>query len=225
MISSLTSKIKRPYFYCLVASIVLILSLPVILNWVINTGVVKNKLSAVIYQKTGMKVDAQKISFKIFPHTSLFIHQFDFYPDNRVKINLDSVQFTIDPGQLLRGRLEIRDIRVDRPRISTRTRAQTTPSLEPFDFSVLAYVQAIKDATAFLPGHQDSIEITIKNATSPYFRQMDGHLLLSKKENKTRLSTTAKGIRIGALELSTLGLESDLDLDSIAIDEIKTNIT
>ncbi|MBU2454811.1 MAG: AsmA family protein, partial [Proteobacteria bacterium] len=218
---SLNFGIKQLVFYGVILIAVFILSSPFIINRVINTSYIKDRISSFIYKKTGANIDSSKYSLTIFPHASLRIDNFNFMAGDRLIASIDVLKFNIDIKPLLRGKININQITIDHPQINAST-LKEKPATLPVDFSLSNYIQELKKVFEFLPEHQESVEITIKNATSQYFRRMDGSLSLSKEKQEIVLNTLIKGIKLKPSEISGTAVDTYLDLNSIELDQIKS---
>ncbi|MBU8911644.1 MAG: AsmA-like C-terminal region-containing protein [Desulfobacterales bacterium] len=162
MILSSKTGIKKIVFYGIALILILLISSPFIINRVINTSYIKNKISFFIHQKTGANIDSFKFSITVFPQAGVNIENFNFTPDNRTNVNIKILKFDIDMQKLLRGKINIDQITIDRPMIST-TPLKEKPSASPIDFPVSRFAQNFKKVFAFLPEHQESVELTLKD--------------------------------------------------------------
>ena len=235
MTSSFKTRIKRSVFYSSVLFLVLLLSSPFIINRLINTSYIKNKISSFIYQKTYVNIDSSKFWFTLFPRASLTINNFSFIPTNRININFDSLKLDIDLQKLLQGKIDIDQITINHPQIRTQSKIEISTSALtenqsalPVDFSVSKFISelspTIKEIFALLPEHQESVELGFKNVTSQYFRRMDGSLYLSSKKKELVLTTTIKDIKLNPSILSDTTFEKYLDLKSIELDQIECSV-
>ena len=221
MSPSLKIGIKRSVFYGIVLILIFILLSPFIINQIINRSYIKNYISSFVYQKTGTQIDSSKIYLTFFPQPSLKIDNFIFNPDNRININIESLKFNIDIQKLLRGKINIDQITIDHPTITTKFPGKDQTTL-PADFSVFKYTEKLKKIFAFLPEHQDSVRIKFENLTSQYFRRMDGSLFLSKEKKELILNITIKDLAFKPSSFSNASFEKYLDLESIELDQLKT---
>jgi len=235
MTSSFKTRIKKSIFYSIVLFLVLLLSSPFIINRLINTSYIKDRISSFIYQKTDINIDSSKFWFALFPQASLTINNFSFIPANRININIDSLKLDIDLQKLLQGKIDINQITINHPQIRTQTKIEISTSALtenqsalPVDFSVSKFISelspTIKEMFALLPEHQESVELGFKNVTSKYFRRLDGSLYLSSKKKELVLTTTIKNIRLNPSILPDTTFEKYLDLKSIEIDEIECSV-
>ena len=154
--------IRRIVFYSVVLLLVLLLSSPFIITRAINTSYIKNKISFFIHQKTGTNIDASKFSLTVFPQASFTIENFNFNPDNRINVTIEFLKFDIDIQKLLRGKININQITIDHPMVKTNV-LKEKPSASPIDFSVSKLTRTFKKIFDFLPDHQESIALTLKN--------------------------------------------------------------
>ncbi|WP_304511432.1 YhdP family protein [Desulfobacula sp.] len=216
-------KIKKSVIYSIVLIFTLILSSPFLITWFINTSYIKNKISSFIYQKTGADIDSSKLSLTLFPQASFNIENFNFNPDNRININIKFLKFDVDIQKLLRGKINVDQITIEKPEIKTISIKEKQSAL-PVDFSVSKHIKDLKKIFAFLPEHQNSVELRFKNAMSQYFKQMDGSLYLSKEKKEIILNTTIKNIEFRPSTLTNASLEKYLDLESIELDQLKSTV-
>lgn len=223
-ISSLKIGIKRPVFYIGFLIIVLMLSSPLLITWIINTTYIKNKISSLIYQKTGTFITASKFSLTVFPKASINIADFNFHPDDRIQIKTELMKVHIDIQKLLQGKINIDQIAIHHPVIETIAAEKVQPGLS-FDLSISKCIQGLKNIFTFLPDQQASVELTFKNLTSQYFSRMDGSVYLSKETNEILLKTIAKEIKIKISDLLNNSFEKHLDVDSVKIDQLKLTVS
>ena len=189
---------------------------PFIITWGINTPFIKHKISYFIYQKTGNRIDDSKFFLAIFPHPSLLIKKFILTPDNDITVSIDFIKFNFNIQQLLQGNIAIDQITVDRPELKPiLTQGKTVSS--PLNISISRYIQELKNILAFLPEHQTSVELRIKNAITQYFEQMDGSVFLSKEKEEIILNTTIKKLKFRQDFISNTAFENYPDLDSIEL--------
>lgn len=218
------SRLKRYALYGIVFFLILSLFSPFIITRLINTAYLKNELTDIIFQKTGARVDPSAISLLVFPRPVLNIENFNFSPGKGVAVRMKALKFSLDLPTLLRGNINIAQITVDRPDIQVSF-AKENPSHPKVFFPVPRGSLWMEKIFSLLPGHQDSVELRIKNGTSPYFGHMDGTLYLSKEKKEILLSATINEIAVNPGTLSDNSLEKYSDLTAIALDQLKINAT
>ena len=212
--------IKRLFLYGFALISGLVLLSPFIINWGINTSLVKNKISSVLYQKTGTHIDSSKFSITIFPNASISVHKFNFNPDNKINFTIKFLKFNFDIQQLLQGKINVSRIIVDHPEIKPDLSHEDT-FVSSLNVSASNIVRELKKIFTFLPEHQDSVELRFKNAASQYFKQMDGSIYLSKEKEEISLNTTIKKIKLSPASFTKTGFEAYSDMDFIELDQVK----
>ncbi|NOX32592.1 MAG: hypothetical protein GXP56_02475, partial [Deltaproteobacteria bacterium] len=144
-------------------------------------------------------------------------------PDNKIKINIDSLKINIDFQKLLHGIINIDQISVTHPIISMDNTINKNQVILPADFSVAKCIQGLKKLFDFLPVSQDSFEFIFNNASSPYFGNMDGSVYLTKKE-EIILNTTINNVALSPSLIRNVSLEKYFNLGSIEFNQIKIQV-
>ncbi|WP_300458521.1 AsmA-like C-terminal domain-containing protein [Desulfobacula sp.] len=214
---------KRPVFYGIFFSLILFLSILLFINPLVNTAYIKNRIASVVYEKTGIPIHASTFFLTVFPRASLMIDKVHFAYDKRTTITIDVLTVDMDIQALLRGRLHIRQITLDHPRIqSSILNKKHAPA--PIDVSIFKDLSGVKKIFEFLPEDQTSVNLTVNHLISPFFKWMDGDFYLSKEE-ESRFHATLKGIKYQSSERSFADFDSYLDLDTIALDQLEIRAT
>ena len=220
---SFKTGIKKYFFYGIALLILLLFSSPFIITPIINSTYVKNKIASVIHDKTGAYIEPSKFSLIVFPQLSLLINNFNINPDNRINVDVESLKLTINLQKLLHGKFTIDKISIHHPQIKTGIEAgilKDTQALEPAEFPALKFIQGLKKVLMLLPENQDSVELTLKDVTSPYFKRLDGSVYLSKNKEEISVNATIKDIAFNPSMVSP-SLEKYLDLKSMELDRLK----
>lgn len=219
MIFFLKTGLKNFFLYGIALFLILSISFPFIITRVLNTSYVKKEISYYVYKKTGKEIDPIKFTISVFPQASLNLKNLDFNIGNNLDISIKFIKIDIDIHELLRGRLNILKITIDRSII-------TPPFNEKqYSLSHSGSTKVLERVFDFLPVHQESVNLIFKNVVSPYFSQMEGSIYVSKTKNQLLLNTAIKNINISASAFSNPSFDQFLDLGFLTMDELKIYAT
>jgi len=65
---------------------------PYFFHIAINTLYIKNKVSSLIYTKTGIHVDPFLVSLRLFPKPGIILRDFIFTPDKRITFEISQLK-------------------------------------------------------------------------------------------------------------------------------------
>ncbi|MCP3876556.1 MAG: AsmA-like C-terminal region-containing protein [Desulfobacteraceae bacterium] len=219
----LTIRIKKFIFCGITLILVLLFLSPFIINWGINSHYVKNKISSFVYQNTGNRIEPSKFKLSLVPKPSLIIENFNFIPDKKINLNIGFLKFNIDIQNLLQGQISVNQVIIDRPKIKIISDKEKHPASK-IDFSFSKYIAPINKIFKFLPNHQDSVTFKFTNATSEYFKHLEGSLFVFKKNKEIALDATLDGIKINLSDFSNNPLNTYLNLENIEFAKIKMGV-
>ncbi len=191
---------KRPLFYGGLILLILCTLSPFILTWFINTAYIKEQISSYVLKETGVQLTPENVSFILFPQAGLNLKNLSLHPSEKIDLFIGALNVDLDLKPLLRGNLNIRQIKIDRPVVKFKPAEKEvrTPSADGFLSDVVASLKNIFD---ILPEHQDSVELSINNGSYPNIKQIDGSIFLSKETKQLHLNTTLKGIGFSPADL------------------------
>ena len=195
------------------------------INGLMNTGVVKKKISSTIFQKTNTLIDPSKFSIIVFPRPSLKIKNFNIQIDKSFQLDINHLQFNIDLLHLIKRQIQVGQILIERP--SIRPLNHETKSSEQYIHSMTLNEMSLLSKKIFsnFPEYQNSIKLVFKNILSPYFERMDGILTLSRKKQDIVFNYTIDNFSLQANDLKSFNIQEHLSTDSLQIKKIKSNIT
>ena len=134
-------------------------------------------------------------------------------------IEISQLKFDMDLQNLLHGRIVIGQIFLHNPKISFLNPELQKPE-PPKKYPIIEIKKEIKEIFTFFPESQDIMELKIKNAVSPFFKNMDGSLFLSKEKNDILLNAGIKELELKSSDLSIISMGKYLDLDSVVFDQL-----
>ncbi|MFH2058616.1 MAG: AsmA-like C-terminal domain-containing protein [Pseudomonadota bacterium] len=216
--------IKQPLVYGFVLLIVLVLSFPLMINGLMNTGLVKKKISSIIFQKTDTLIDSSTLSITVFPQPGLEIDNFNIQIDKSFQLNISHLQFNIDLKPLLHGRIQVDQISIDRPSIIPLNHKKKTSDEYIHSMSFADFEGLTQKVFSRLPGQQKSIKLVFNNILSPYFERMDGSLILSRKKQDIVLNYTIKNLILHLNDLKSFDIQKHLVTNKLQIKQLKSYI-
>jgi len=197
---------------------------PLLLNYVVNTSYVRNKISRAVLQKSGIDIAVSKISFFIKPRPGVKVENINFnlYPE--ADLTAQSIAFDIHFKKLIKGQISIGKISIIDPEIKLHS-AENNKLASGSNLSLSQLIPKIKTLFNHLPLHQDSIEFGFENFTSPYFKRMDGSVYLSKKTKEIRLNTAIADTQLNLSDFLSRKQKEEVDINSMNIDKIACSLT
>lgn len=213
--------VKRFFVYTIIFLLVLLVSFPFLITKAINTSYIKNKISTLVYQKTGTHIDASKFSLAFFPKASFNIDNFYFNSNTMLDVKINSLKFNFDIQKLLYGRIAISQVTIDHPVIQISSLKENKSSLPYSDLSVSKIITSTKKIFDFLPEHQKSVELVLQDVTSQYFRAMDGFVFLEKDKKKITVQSTIKKISFNSSQIPDIFFKKNSGLDSFEAEQLK----
>ncbi|MFA5902838.1 MAG: AsmA-like C-terminal domain-containing protein [Desulfobacula sp.] len=120
---------------------------------------------------------------------------------------------------LFHGKLVIDNILLQQPKISFLTK--TSQDLAPLSkFQLEELKNNLEELFIFLLEDQESLELTFKNAVSPYFKHMDGSFFLSRGKKEILFNASIKELKLKANDFSQNYFGQFYNLDSIVFDQL-----
>ncbi len=203
-----------------VLSLFLTLVVPYFFHIAINTLYIKNKVSSLIYTKTGIHVDPFLVSLRLFPKPGIILTDFIFTPDKRISFEISQLKFDMDLQSFFHGRMVIGQILLQSPKISFPT-LNSQQFESSFLFQDFELKEKINKIFTFLPEDQENFKLIFKNAISPFFNTMDGSIQLSREKKNILFNASIKELALKTSDLPKISLDQYLDLDSIMLDQFK----
>lgn len=211
---------KRKIFFSLfVSAIFFIIAVPYLVHFAINTIYLKNKITSLIHTKTGVQIDPYLVSLRLFPKPGIILKNFSFTPGKRINLEINQLKIDMDLENFLHGRIVIGEIFLQNPKISFSV--PDSQQLEsPLKSRILELKKEFQQVFRFFPEDQHKLELTIKNAESPYFKRMDGSLSLLRETNDILFNASIKEFELKTADLSQISLDQYLDIESIAFNQL-----
>ena len=213
--------IKRSALYSSALIIAFLLLSPYILDWVMNSSLIKKEISQLIQQKTGVIIFPEKMDFTFLPLPGIHLKELEFSFNKAVQLDVKSVTIDLDPLKLLKGKIIVSKIIVETPDIHYTPGKQkdvSDPGKKPFPFKLPR--EDIQKLFSFFPDNQGNLNISIKNATSDYFESLNGSLVIDKPNNSLTMNARVHGLNIQKNQLNKNSLLKKINLDSISSKEI-----
>ena len=204
--------------------LVFISTFPYFFNLAINTPYIKNQISLLINNRTGIHVDPARVSVKLFPKPGIILTGFRFIPDGKINFEISRLEFNMDLQHLSHGKIVIGHVSLQNPRISFPLREPQPPE-SLFKFQPVELKRAFSKIFQYVSEDQEDLEIKIINGVSPYFSRMDGSITLSRAAKDITASANINKLEIHASDLPQTSLEQYLDLDSITLDQMKFTVS
>lgn len=198
----------------------LTLVVPYFFHIAINTLYIKNKVSSLIYTKTGIHVDPFRVSLRLFPKPGIILTDFVFAPDKRISIEISQLKFDMDLQNFFHGRIVIGQILLQSPKISFPP-LNSQQSESSIIFQHIGLKEEFNKIFTFLPEDQENFKLIFKNAVSSYFKNMDGSIQLSREKKNIIFNASIKELELKTSDLSQISLDQYLDIDSIMLDQFK----
>jgi len=184
---------------------------------------VKNKISSILYAKTGFQIDPFRIALSLFPAPGLVLTDFSFTPHQRMKIEIDQLKFDMDLKNFLHGRIVLGEIIILNPKVSFLSQDSQQPVATLPEFNTHELKKEANRFFSFLPEHQDYLTLTVENVVSPYFNRMDGSFTLSRSLKDIIVNANIKGLALKTSDVSKFFVNQSIDLDSIMFDQVTVN--
>ena len=114
--------VKRAALYATALILFLVLLSPYVLDQLINSSFVKHRIASLVEQKTGVKLDQDKIDqgkidFLFFPQPGIRFRDQEISFNKMVQLNIGAVNIDLNIGKLIRGKLAVSKINIESPRI------------------------------------------------------------------------------------------------------------
>ncbi|MFH2091111.1 MAG: AsmA-like C-terminal domain-containing protein [Pseudomonadota bacterium] len=215
---------KRTFFYAIALLLVLIVSFPLLINELINTQIIKRKISTAIFQKTGASIESSKLSIIAFPQPSIEIKDFNTNINPSYTLSITQLRLNIDPAQLIHRRFQVGTVIIEHPEIKPLFSKTNTSMPFVYSMPLIEMGSVSKQIFSFLPNHQSSIDIVFKNLASPYFQKMDGSLILSRKTQDIDLTYTIHQFKFPVHDLAFSGIQNHLTASQLQIKTIQSTL-
>ncbi len=185
--------IKRTAVYTAVVCLVLALSFPFLIQFLVNLKPVKVRISHEIEKYSGIKIQPDTIAFILNPFPGIRFLDVDLRFNTRLALTIDRTDVGIDLFQLFNRRIAARQIEFIRPRLiytPAESDSSSQASPEPILTYQMIYRGLVDKLFTLFPDSPEHLEISIKEAKGDYFETLDARLKVHR--NKTGLSFTAR---------------------------------
>ncbi|MCG8641396.1 MAG: AsmA-like C-terminal region-containing protein [Desulfobacterales bacterium] len=219
------TRIKRIFLYGFLLTAVLLFFSPLVINRLINTDFVKQRVAGYLHQKTGIFVQPSQFSISILPDAHLTIADFNFDLNTSMQFSIQQLAFDVNFAHLIERRLYIDNIRVNRPSIRLKSPRMTIPGKRSGggtiqDISIAELDQFKTRIFNYLPQHQSSLHVAISNFSSPYFSSMDAALFLSRETRDIVLNARINHVELDRQSFESTGLNAHVSFGKIKTDAL-----
>ncbi len=195
-------KINRTAVWCLMLLLIVTVTSPLWLTWLINTAPVKAKLAAALMQKTSHQVKIRDFHVHIFPQPKIIFSAVTFTTAKiQGQILLRELGIGFDFLPLIKGQLIIDRIDIQHPEI------------DPELFDAVLNDQGISERTSFaLPDpqsifsildlDQDQLSIHINDVQSDFFGKLNGSLTMSRSQSTIAVNAVIERLSVSKRQLS-----------------------
>jgi AsmA-like C-terminal region len=208
--------IKRAALYSTALIVLMVLIFPYTLEQILNSSQVKHKISSLLEQKIGAKIDQDRIDFIIFPKPGFRIREITISFNQVLRLDIGAANVDINMSALLRGKWAASKIHIQTPHL--RYTPQKDTKYQPFEFKFPK--EQIQHFFEIFPDTQDTLEVSIKNIQTDYFDSMDGSLLVSDTNQSLVFNAQVNGLHVRKDQLPKNSFLEKIDLDTIVSDKI-----
>ncbi len=220
--------IKRVALYLTASVIALVLVSPYLIEPLINSRLLKSRLSTEIEKMSGVTIEPDTIEFMLFPLLGIRFLDFEHAFNDQVRLNIDRVEVDLDLIDLFNRQISVEKIQVEGPRFiytPSENGTSSLPDLEdrtPFQFKIPK--DAVNQLFALFPDSQDDLEITVKQAKTDYFDTMDAQFLIFKDNRAMVFSSKIKGINLNRGQLPEFDRLTQGMVQGIQVKEMALNL-
>lgn len=189
---------------------------PYILEQIVNYSQVKYRISSLLEQRIGAKIEPDRINFILFPKPGLRIKEIAISFNPMFQLDIGATHIDINLSALLRGKLAASKIFIETPHL--RYTPPKGIKIQPFDFNFPK--EQIQQLFKIFPDSQGTLEIFIKNIRTDYFDSMDGSILVSDTNESLLFNAKVNGLHIRKDHLPKDYFSEKIDLNAILSDKI-----
>lgn len=187
--------IKKAALVATALIVCLTLISPYLLDQLLDSSLVKQKIAGFIQEKTGVTLDPEKIDFQIFPQPGVQFKEIRLVLNPRVQLDIQSVQSHLDLTKLLKGKIAVSQVFVETPRVMySSVKLDPDPEAQTYLFKFPE--QEIKTLFALFPDTQDTLDLFINNAQSEYFNSLEGSFQVSKTRKTLGFKAVIQGMKL-----------------------------
>ncbi len=209
--------------------LLIVVAAPFVITWGVNTAYTKDKISSVVFEKSGFQIEPDTFSIKLFPRPGIKINHLQIQPSDNLELTIQAIKLNLDLSELSAGKLTLGQIAVNRPELKIlkiqKTDGKTSMPRPSRDFALTEFFGGLSKGFDFLPKGQQSLEIIIKNGVSTYFKGLNGSIYLNKIKNTVVVNTEIENIQVSPAELAGPDFSTYIDLDKIFIEKLDFNAT
>ena len=187
---------SRIVLFCLLAAAVLLAISPFAATRAVNTAFVKNRLAAQIEKQTDLKLEISDFSIALLPLPGVRMKNLSVRPLEGVQIKIGAIAFTVDLHQLLKKKIGIGKIALEKPVFEFDLASQVQNSKNaPAPVDLAKLFDHLDDAFTFLPEDQKSLIFDIEAARGPFFDDMDAAIMFQRNQRRFRVDITLARVR------------------------------
>lgn len=168
--------------------IVLLLGFTCFLPYLLNLEPLREKIRTAVFQRWEWKVDYEGLSLFIFPRPHAKIHRLRFQVSEKVKGTVKSVKLYPEFRALLKGRLRIRTIEVESPRIDLRLSEELQETKTPLPSYL---VEKIRESLSRISAFTLGMEAVLTDGTLNFVGGPKGAEALSGLQARVLFSPMA----------------------------------
>ncbi len=218
----MSKQIIKKAAFCSTALIVFLLFLsPYILEQIVNLPSVKQKVSSLIEQKTGVEIDQDKIDILFLPKPGVRFNEMELSFGEMLQVDIGAVHIDINLSKLIKGKFAVSKILIESPHIRyapPKIDPESIASTQPFQFRLPK--EEIQQLFALFPDSQDTLELKIRDITTDYFDTMDGSFFVSNTNQTLTFTAAISGLDLRKNQFLKRSFLQGMDIDAIKSDEI-----
>ncbi|MBA3009706.1 MAG: AsmA-like C-terminal region-containing protein [Proteobacteria bacterium] len=213
--------IKRAALYSTALIFSLVLLSPYIFEKIANSSRVKHKVSFLIEQKTGVKINPDKIDFSFLPQPSICFRDQEVSFNPLVALNIETVRIDINMVKFIQGKSAVSKVLLDRPKIRYRSPKNTPDSLSlDHPFSLALPREKIQHLFALFPDSNDTLELVIQNMQTEYSEALNGSVFVSNVNQSLVLKAQILGLHVQKDQFMDTPFIENIGIDSVIADRI-----
>ncbi len=229
-----------------ILALTLIFTSPYILECILNTPSVKDRLSHAIETHYGLELHQDKIKFLLFPKPGLCVEQIDLRMTPQTAFSIEQVVLYLDIGNLLKRKLTPKQIHIHRPTLHTflaprpgthdtltkKTHryilprpATARPANDTLTFSpALAIQYAVQQVAGFFPESRDDIRLNITQGSAKFCSEFNAQCIIPGHRQAFNLNIEMNDINLARQELPQFAQATDGLLNHVAASHLRLNL-
>ena len=218
-----TGRKRRLLVFVTLALVLLLVILPLTLEWVLNLAPVKTRAATLIETRTGVKLEPEHLFIQLIPSLRVGLKDQEVSFGDVAQIKIKALNVDLDYLDLFSGTPTLSEIDLQSPVLILRDAPETADSTESqadaqeaatpvLDFPKKAIAQLF----ALFPESQTQLLLNFEHADSPYFKDLTGRLLLYRDNEQLLLNAAFKELDLNKENLPKGTLPDVVPLDGIS---------